>query len=258
MRKALYVRSMLGLGAACFVTFMAVMLQAEPAPALPTAQEVTARFVQVLGGEQAIAKHQAITTTYRYELPGKHLVLQEIIYAKPFKVLTVIRSPDGSVDYTGYDGTDAWNVDKDGAVHHAKPEVLPSIRRDADTLYFTHILQYFRSMQTQGIETFDGRPCYRLKGVNNWGIPNEQFYDVKTGLLAGYRFDPSWRGGPKGYTYQVFSDYKDFDGSRFATRTVTTDADGSLIETITDVSYAPIDDNVFSLKHYADRIKPRN
>jgi hypothetical protein len=258
MRKALYVRSMLGLGAACFVTFLAVVLRGEPAPPLPSAQEVTARFAQALGGEQAIAKHQAITTTLRYEIPGKHLVLQEITYAKPFKALTVLKYPDGGVDYTGYDGTDAWAVDKDGHVQHAKPEVLPSVRRDADMLYFTHILQYFRSMQTEDIETFDGQPCYRLKGVNTWGIPNEHFYDVKTGLLAGYRFDPSWRGGPKGYTYQMFSDYADFDGSKFARRTVTTNADGSLIETITDVSYAPIDDSVFSLKHYADKIKPGN
>ncbi|HEV2111727.1 MAG TPA: hypothetical protein VGT99_10275 [Gammaproteobacteria bacterium] len=221
-----------------------------PAAPLPTAQEVTARFAQALGGEQAIGKHQSITTTLRYEIPGKHLVLQVITYAKPFKTLTVLKYPDGSTDYTGYDGSDAWNLDKDGHVHHAKPEVLPSVRRDADMLYFAHILRYFRSMQTEDIEIFDGRPCYRLKGINNWGIQNEQFYDVKTGLVAGYRFDPSWRGGPKGYTYQVFSKYADFDGSKFATRIVSTDSTGALIETVTDVSYAPLDDAIFSLSHY--------
>jgi len=256
MRPALYVRSMLGLGAACFMTMLIPLLQAETGASLPSAQEVTARSAQALGGEQAIGKHQSITTTLRYEAPGKHLVLEEIIYAKPFKSLTVLKFPDGSADYTGYDGTDAWNLDKDGHVHHAKPEVLPSIRRDADMLYFAHILQYFRSMQTQDIETFDGRLCYRLKGINNWGVQNEQFYDVKTGLLAGYRFDPSWRGGPKGDVYQVFSKYADFDGTKIATRIVSTYPGGSLTETVTDVDFAPIDDSVFSLKHYSDKIKP--
>ncbi|HEV2212699.1 MAG TPA: hypothetical protein VGS99_05065, partial [Gammaproteobacteria bacterium] len=119
-------------------------LWADPAggqPPLPSAQEVTARFTQALGGEQAIAKHASITTTLRYEIPSQHLVAQEIIYAKPFKVLTVLKFPDGSVDTTGYDGQDAWNVDRKGQVHHAKPEVLPSVRRDADLLYFAHIPQ---------------------------------------------------------------------------------------------------------------------
>ncbi len=224
---------------------------------LPTAKEVTARFTQTLGGEAAIAKHSAITTTMRYEDTSRHLVLQEITYAKPFKALTVFKFPDGRADYTGYDGADAWNVDKDSQVHHAKPEVLPSVRRDADMLYFAHIPQYFRTLQTMDVEAFDGRPCYRLQGVNNWGIKNEQFYDVKTGLLAGYRFDPSWRGGPKGYTLQTFSDYRSFDGSLFATRIVTRNANGSQIETVTDVSYAPIDDVVFSLSHYLPARAPR-
>ncbi len=240
-------------------TLLVMVLYAAPlwadTAALPTAQEVTARFTRALGGEAAIAKHAAMTTTLRYE-DSRHLVLQMTAYAKPFKSLTVSRFPDGRVDYTGYDGTDAWNVDKDGQVHHAKPEVLPSVRRDADMLYFAHIPQYFRSLQTMDVEDFDGRPCYRLQGVNNWGIKNEQFYDVKTGLLAGYRFDPSWRGGPKGYTIQTFSDYKSFDGSLFATHIVTRDADGSQIVTVTDVRYVPIDDAVFSLSHYQAKAAP--
>ena len=244
---------LLGLAAAGCLLFAPAARSGAP---LPSAQEVTAHFTQALGGEQAISKHQSITTTLRYEIPARHLLLQEITYAKPFKALTVLKYPDGSTDYTGYDGNDAWNLDREGHVHHAKPEVLASVRRDADMLYFAHILRYFRSMQTEGIETFDGRPCYRLKGINNWGIQNEQFYDVKTGLLAGYRFDPSWRGGPKGYTVQTFSDYKSFDGSLFATRIVTRDADNVQIETVTAVSYAPIDDAVFSLSHYQAATAP--
>lgn len=236
--------------AGLLLALMGVSLADTP---LPSAQEVTARFAAALGGEAAIGKHASITTSLRYEDTAKHQVLQETTYAKDFKSLTVFTFPDGSVDRTGYDGTDAWSLDKDGKVHHAKPEVLPSVRRDADMLYFTHILRYFRSMRTEDVESFDGRPCYRLQGINNWGIQNEHFYDVKTGLLAGYRFDPSWRGGAKGYTIQIFSGYADFDGSKFATRIVTQNAAGTTVETVTGVSYAPIDDTVFELDHYTAR-----
>jgi hypothetical protein len=35
---------------------------------------------------------------------------------------------------------------------------------------------------------FEGRRCYWLHGTTHWGKDNNQFYDVETGLPAGYRF----------------------------------------------------------------------
>ncbi len=49
-----------------------------------------------------------------------------------------------------------------------------------------------------------------MHGINNWGRSNDQFYDQKTGLLAGYEFDSEWRGGP-GLTHEIFSDYQKID-----------------------------------------------
>lgn len=61
-----------------------------------------------------------------------------------------------------------------------------------------------------GVTSFEGRTCYWLHGTTRWGKDNNQFYDVQTGLLVGYRFqaDPS-----AGMTVVLFQDYKGFGGS---------------------------------------------
>jgi hypothetical protein len=81
------------------------------------------------------------------------------------------------------------------------------MKRDADFYYSLNELSWFKSMETVGIEDFEGRPCYHLHGVNNWNKKNDHFYDRETSLLAGYEFDSEL--GP---THEIFSDYKKVDG----------------------------------------------
>jgi len=50
-------------------------------------------------------------------------------------------------------------------------------------------------MEVVDVQSFDGRACYHLDGINSWGRRNEQFYDEKTGLLIGYAFNTAWRAG---------------------------------------------------------------
>jgi hypothetical protein len=120
------------------------------------------------------------------------------------------------------------------------------VARDADMYYHLHVMQYFRSMEVVDVQSFNGRPCYHLKGVNNWGRENEQFYDKETGLLMGYAFNTAWRGG-NGAATQVFEDYRDFGGVRMATKDTTHDGDEVSIFTIDSVTWDDVPDSVFGL-----------
>jgi hypothetical protein len=101
-------------------------------------------------------------------------------------------------------------------------------------------------MENVGVEEFEGRPCYHLKGVNNWGRENEHFYEEASGLLAGYRFNSEWRGGP-GVTIEVFDDYKKFDGVLVPTRITTKSPAGIDVVKISSVTFNDVDDSVFAL-----------
>jgi len=211
--------------------------------ASPTAQQVLDRYVKALGGSDAIHRHKSSTTRGRFQIPDQHANVEMVTFAMPFKRLVKFRLPQEQEVVSGYDGKIAWRIDPDGKAHLAPDDELPSERRDADFYYPTTILTYFKSFKNVGVIKFEGRPCYHLTGINNWGKQNEHFYDRKTGLLAGYRF-PS---NKPGWTTLVFEDYKEFDGVLVPTKLTWKGPDGLQIQTIESVTYDDVDESVFAL-----------
>jgi hypothetical protein len=192
-------------------------------PSLPTVAEVQQRFVQAIGGEAAIMRPRSITLRGRNELYGAHgkrIQLFVLLYIAPFKRLEIDTLPHRGRFETGYDGKIAWALSPG-----TKPQIIAghdtiSIRRDADLYYWAHIPQYFKSMSVVGIETFAGHRCYHLRGITLWSNENNQYYDVRTGLLTGYRFHQWVAGTPAAAeTRQVFERYRSFEGLAFPTRT---------------------------------------
>lgn len=204
------------------------------------------RYVSALGGHDAIFRHSSMTMHGKFELPAKNQSLDRVAYYKGGKLFYQIVQSDGKPYQTGFDGTAGWEIDPKDGPGVAEEKVTNSIRRDADMYYMGHILDYFSSMDVVEITDFAGHTCYHLKGTNKWGILNEHFYDTTTGLLVGYRFNSSWRGGA-GDENEVFSDYKDFDGWLIATRIAHNSPDGTQVETTTSISFDEIPDSVFAL-----------
>lgn len=228
----------------------------QPAP-LPTAQQVLDRFVVAQGGHDAIFRHRSMTVRAKLMIQPGNMNLDQVTYMKDGKALTETTLPDGGRDRAGFDGAVAWDLDPKGAPTVARDDVIESVRRDADLHYFGHILEYFKSMDVVDVAEFAGHSCYHLKGVNKWGIQNEHFYDTTTGLLVGYRFDSSWRGGP-GEEREVFSDYKEFDGWLMPTSDVQSNAKGSSTTITTTVSFDELPDSIFALPEPIKALRAKN
>jgi len=128
----------------------------------------------------------------------------------------------------------------DGAGMTAK-----AVRRDADLQYALHQPTYFKKLEFAGVTDFEGHPCYWLHGTTNWGKDNNQFYNVQTGLLEGYRFQADNSSGAVA-TVQ-FQDYKSFGGPLVATKVTSRSGDRWRTFTYKSVSYAPVADSVFEL-----------
>ena len=79
---------------------------------------------------------------------------------------------------------------------------------DTDLQYALHQPDYFLDFEFAGVSDFEGRRCYWLHGTTHWGKDDNQFYDVETGLLAGYRFqsDNSSSVADTTVTYEPLSD----------------------------------------------------
>jgi hypothetical protein len=213
---------------------------------LPTAQQVMDRFVAAQGGHDAIFRHSAMTVRGKFEIPSKNLSLDRVAYYKNGKMLYEIDLPNGGRYQSGYDGATAWEVDPGDGPSLTEGKMVNSVRRDADMHYYGRVLDYFDSMDVTEMTGFAGHTCYHLKGTNKWGILNEHFYDTTTGLLQGYKFNSSWRGGP-GDESEVFSGYKDFGGWLMATRIEHISPGGTQVETTESVSFDDVPDSVFVL-----------
>lgn len=178
---------------------------------LPTAKEVVERYDNALGGRAALLSHTSSTMRGTVEIHNPAgIVTMPLVYfaSAPYRRLEKVSLPNGAGDLlNGFDGEMAWSLDpRSGPKAYAGDE-RESMKRDADFYYPLNELSWFKSMETVGMEDFEGRPCYRLHGINNWGKKNDHFYDRETGLLVGYEFDSEL-----GSTREIFSDYKKVAG----------------------------------------------
>jgi outer membrane lipoprotein-sorting protein len=209
---------------------------------LKTADAVLERFKEALGGVQAIQKVQSMTVRGEAESsarPGKSTF---VYYARPFKSLFKLTRPDGTEITAGFDGKASWTVTPQGASID-KNTPVDAIRRDADLQYALHQPDYFRKLELAGVTEFEGHRCYWLHGTTNWGKDNNQFYDIDTGLLIGYRFESD--DASKTITIALFQEYKNFGGPLMATKHVTRAGDRSQTITYESVNYESLADSLF-------------
>lgn len=213
-------------------------------PQLKTADGVLERYKVALGGVAAIAKIQS--EIVRGEIEGTDMSGKStfVYRAKPFKTLIEIKRADGSQVTSGFDGSVSWTIDAQGASID-KDTALEAVRRDADLQYPLHQPIYFKKLELAGVTDFEGHHCYWLHGTTSWGKDNNQFYDVETGLLVGYRFQVDTKASAVAIT--LFEDYKNFGGPLVATKITSRSGNNSRTFTYKSVSYEPLADSVFEL-----------
>lgn len=214
---------------ASFGCFAALGILGADTP-LPTAKEVVDRYDEALGGREAIMKHSSSTMRGATRVPGPNGGMMElpfVFYASaPYLRLEKVTLPasggramngrgtppaSGGQVLNGFDGEMAWAYDPRSGPEIATGTDLESAKRDADFYYPLNELSWFKSMVTVGIEMYEGQRCYHLHGINNWNKSNDHFYDVQTGLLAGYEFDDDLPSGPA-TVHEVFTNYQKVDG----------------------------------------------
>lgn len=209
---------------------------------LNTTDAVLERYKQALGGIEAVQKVQSMTVRGEAESSAKPGKSTFVYYARPFKSLMKLTRPDGTEITAGFDGKVSWSITPQGASVD-KDTPLDAIRRDKDLQYSLHQPDYFRKLELAGVTDFEGHRCYWLHGTTTWGKDNNQFYDVGTGLLVGYRFESD--DASKTLTIALFQNYKNFGGPLMATKNVERAGDRSTTFTYESVSYEPLGDPLF-------------
>jgi photosynthetic reaction center cytochrome c subunit len=158
------------------------------APSLPTVDQVLAKYVQALGGEQALRKVTSRSVTATWELPtgpgGNTAVPAQLKrYDKAPNLTLSINHTAMYTTVQGFDGTTAWLEDAKGVVTEAPAIDLGHLKRSADLYGSLDLKQQYTGLTVAGTEKVNGRDAYVLVGTPKGENPARLFFDTQTGLL---------------------------------------------------------------------------
>lgn len=219
----------------------------EGAAKLPPASEVIAGFVKAIGGKDAFSKIESQHGKGKYELPSQGISGDlEVQHKRPNKISIKIRIEGIGDVLTGFDGKVGWSVNPATGPSLLEGKALQQMSDQAEFDSVLHAESEYKSMETVELTQFDNKECFKLRLVRKSGDEVTEFYEKKTGLLAGLIMTQESPVGPMTVT-NVLSGYKEFNGVMFATK--VTQKMGPLEQTMVIHSYEinKVQDSAFEL-----------
>ena len=180
--------------------------------ALPSAESILGKYVEATGGRAAYEKIHTTMSTGTFELPAAGLKGAIKIYnQEPDKSYSVVELAGIGKIEEGCDGTTAWQLSAlQGARIKSGSERAMALRASSmKTRLDWH--QNFKSIETVGSDTVDGKPVYVVLLTPKEGKPEKEFYDKASGLLLK---ESMIMATPMGEipTESTFSDYRSESG----------------------------------------------
>ena len=185
------------------------------APALPTADQVVARWVLSLGGEDALRAVSSRVQKGTMSSSGGRTSPIEIYAKAPDKRLAVSHGQRGE-SITAYNGGTGWMTGRDGARPMSAAE-SEAASFDADLHLALHLKQRFPALSAPAPEKLGDREAYVVEAAAPGRLPVKLFFDRESGLLVRLvRYADTALGlNP---TQVDYGDYRDVGGVKVAFR----------------------------------------
>jgi photosynthetic reaction center cytochrome c subunit len=154
----------------------------EPSPG-PTVEQILERYVQAVGGREAIEKVTSrVLKGSRVGADG--VLVPEEVYSKAPNKLLIITSYPKQVFRTGYSGSQGWAKSNE-TTRDLPAEVLGQIRREAEFYKETRLKDLYSKLTVAGRAMVGEREAYVVDATPADGGSSEKLYfDVQTGLLV--------------------------------------------------------------------------
>jgi photosynthetic reaction center cytochrome c subunit len=219
--------------------------------ALPTPAAIVAKYVQALGGEQALRKIANTTVTGTFDNAGRNT--QDVAWTQgtfeldekaPNLRRLEMRSPDGKATTIGFDGTASWTQTPNGAVTEDSGMALARIRRSADLRAALDLKQQDANLQVRETQRVGDRDAYLVLAYANSDTPEQLYFDTQSGLLLRRVIvgESLVTAPPMQIDYQ---DYRETDGVKYAATVKISDVIATPMYTVLHVNKvdfsAPID-----------------
>lgn len=222
---------------------------------LPAAKTLIDKYIDAIGGKDAQAKVTSRHITGTFSVPSQSASgPMEVFSAAPNKHVVHISIPNVGDIWNGFDGETGWimhpmlgNRVLDGAP-------LKEMQESAEFLDFTRYDKYTKSMETVEETDFEGKPCYKVKLVDNDGKESFEYFEKDTGLLRGESGQRETLMGPIDVV-TITTDWKDVDGLKFPARTLQRVRGTEQVIAVDKIELNNVDPSVFDLPEEIKKIK---
>ena len=219
--------------------------EGEPIPPanLPSADQLIEKYIQALGGPNAIQKVSSRYEKGTMNLSGRELSL-EIFDKSPDKRISITHLPDGDSS-TALDGHEGWLSAPHRPVREMPAAEAEGARIDADLQMPLHLKSDFGDLRPARPEKIGDQETYQLTGERAGQPTGRLYFDRQSGLLVRMiRYSDSPLGlNPLRIDY---SDYRLVDGVQVPFRwTVARPAGQFTIQASSVEQNIPIDDSKF-------------
>ena len=203
--------------------------------ALPKAETILDRYVQVTGGKAAYEKrkNEIATGTMEVAAAGIKGTVTRYAAAPDKSYVTTELEGVGKVEQ-GTIGGMAWDKNPMLGPRVKSGEEKAQALREGLFNGPLHWRDLYSKVETVGVETIDGEECYKVVQTPSEGKPETTYYSKKTGFAVK---TTTVAASPMGDipVEQTISDYKNFDGIMMATKMVQKAAGQELMFTIQSV-----------------------
>ncbi|MBN9662479.1 MAG: photosynthetic reaction center cytochrome c subunit [Acidobacteria bacterium] len=180
-----------------------------PGGPTPTAEQILDKYVEALGGEQAIQKVTSRVMKGVVLANGQESEIE--IFAKaPNKRISAMKMPNGE-SLTAFDGTTGWLGSTGRPARVMSAAESDAARMDAELYMAVKMKSFFESIRPGRPEKIGDVACVALMGLRPGQPPVRMFFDRSTGLLVRtirYTETPLGRNP----TQIDYADYKEVDG----------------------------------------------
>jgi outer membrane lipoprotein-sorting protein len=214
------------------------------AAVLPAASAVLDKYVQALGGAEAMAKVGSRTQKGKLSGFGPEPVPVDVSTKAPDKRITTVHGQRGD-NVTAFDGKSGWLGSTGRPPRDMSAVENEAARLDAALFFPSDLKRLFKEFLVAPPGTIDGKDVVHLIAKNDGKPPAELWFDAQSGLvvrLVRYAETPLGRNP----TQLDFADYRDAGGVKIPFRwTVARPSGRFTIQLDTSEQNVPIDDKTF-------------
>jgi hypothetical protein len=211
---------------------------------MPTADQLLEKFVQALGGADALQKISSRVEKGTLTVFGGRQFPVEVFAKAPDKRLSVMHLPMGD-SITAYDGRVGWLGNPGRPPHEMSGGELDGARLDADFYLPVHVRDIFSQLRVERPEKVDDQETYLLRGENPGQPPVRLYLSQQSGLLVRlvrYVETPLGRNP----TQIDYADYRDAEGIKVPFRWTIARPGGRFTIQVDQIQQnIPIDDGKF-------------